>query len=108
MSKFVFEATPDERNIFDKHETDVDGIKELMSDLAKGEDILDEDGKLVSKAQANDTLRSFALDFVGLKKGYSRRDFKRAFESGRVRRLFDIIEEIEDDQRILTEQIIRN
>ena len=97
MPKYMFEATDEESRVFAAHETSVDGIKHLMSDLANKQTIYGEDGKVISTAQANEALRNFCLDFVGLKKGFSRRDFKRAFESGRIRRLFDIIEEIEDE-----------
>ena len=83
--------------IFAKHETNEDAIKNLMFDLSRGNEIVDSEGKVVSKAEANDKLRAFTLDFVGLEKGFSQRDLKRAFQSGQIRRYFDLIEEIVDD-----------
>lgn len=87
-----------ELSIFAKHETNEDAIKNLMFDLSRGNEIVDDEGKVVSKVEANDKLRAFALDFIGLEKGFSKRDLKRAFQSGQVRRFFDLIEEIVDDQ----------
>lgn len=86
-----------ELSIFAKHETNEDAIKNLMFDLSRGNEIVNDEGKVVSKAEANDKLRAFTLDFVGLEKGFSQRDLKRAFQNGSIRRYFDLIEEIVDD-----------
>ena len=97
MPKMIFEATADEAKIFANHNTDATGIKELYSDLVNNNAIYAEDGSVVSKAEASKKLHKFSLDFVGLKEGFSHRDMKRALESGKVRRYFDIIEEVVDD-----------
>ena len=86
-----------ELGIFAKHGVDENAIKNLMFDLSRGNDIIDDEGRVVSKAEANDKLRAFSLDFVGLEKGYSPRDFRRAFQSGQIRRYFDLIEEVVDN-----------
>lgn len=98
MPKMIFEATADEAKIFASHETDAEGIKELMSDLVHKNTIYSEEGEIVSTSEANKELRAFSREFVGLKEGFSRRDMKRAFETGKIRRYFDIIEEILDDE----------
>lgn len=82
--------------IFAKHETNEDAIRNLMFDLYRGEQIVDDEGKVVSKAEANDKLRAFILDFCGLDKKFSNRDFKRAWKNGSISRVFELIEEIVD------------
>ena len=86
-----------ELGIFAKHDTNMDAIRNLMFDLYRGETILDDDGNVVSKLDANDKLRAFLLDFAGLQKGFTQRDFKRAWREGGIRKTFDIIEEVVDD-----------
>lgn len=86
-----------ELSVFAKHETNEDAIKNLMFDLSRGNEIVNDEGKVVSKAEANDKLRAFSLDFIGLEKGFSQRDLKRAYQSGAMRRYFDLIEEVVDD-----------
>lgn len=87
-----------ELSVFAKHETNEDAIKNLMFDLSRGNEIVDDEGRVVSKAEANDKLRAFALDFIGLEKGFTQRDFHRAFKAGKLQRFFDLIEEIVDDE----------
>lgn len=87
-----------ELSVFAKHNTNEDAIKNLMFDLSRGNEIIDDEGKVVSKAEANDKLRAFSLDFIGLEKGFTPRDFKRAMKAGKVQRFFDLIEEVVDDE----------
>ena len=87
-----------ELSIFAKHNTNEDAIKNLMFDLSRGNEIIDDEGKVVSKAEANDKLRAFALEFCGLEKGFTQREFKRAYREGKIRRFFDLIEEIVDTE----------
>lgn len=81
--------------IFEKHETTYDGIKNLMFDLASGEDIYNEDGNKVSKAEANTELRSLVYDLLGLQDGCTKRDRERAMKKNGDE-LFSVIEEVVD------------
>ena len=95
MGRFTFSSQ--ESDILAVHGTNEDAIRNLMFDLSRGNEIIDGDGRVISKAEANDKLRAFALDFIGLEKNFSKRDFKRAFKQGRVQRFFELIEEVIDD-----------
>lgn len=97
--RLEFSATEPELTVFAKHNATVDSIKQLMFDLAHKNQIIDEDGTVISNAKANDTLLAFSRDFVGLPVNgqFSHRDFKRTFENGSMRRYFDLIEEVVDD-----------
>lgn len=94
--RFVF--SEQELSICAKYNINEEAIRNLMFDLSQGSKIVDEDGTEISTAVANDKLRTFVLEFVGLKKGFTPRDLRRAFESGKVRRFFDLIEEVVDDK----------
>lgn len=86
-----------ELSVFAKYNTNEDAIRNLMFDLSRGNEIIDEDGRVVSKAEANDKLRAFALDFIGLEKGFTPRELKRAFKKEKIQRFFELIEEVVDD-----------
>lgn len=99
MSILMFNANASELAIFEKHQASVDSIKNLMFDLSHKNDILDEDGKIIAKAEAEKTLLNFARDFVGFPEmpaKISPRDMKRAFREGRMQRFFELIEEVVD------------
>lgn len=74
---------------------DYDAVRNLMFDLARGEDIFDEDGNKVSKREANDKLRKVIFSVLELSENASKRDRKRALKRHGVE-LFEIIEEVID------------
>lgn len=82
-------------NVFNEIGTDYSSVKNLMFDLAMGNKIFGEDGVEVSKAEAEDKLRSVCHKIFGVTKDSSKRELKRAYrEHGRD--FFDIIEETLD------------
>ena len=69
-------------------------VKNLMFDLASGEDIFDKNGNKVTKKEANDKLRKFIRnDIFELDEHSSKKERKRAYEK-HGREFFDIIEEV--------------
>lgn len=74
---------------------DYDAVRNLMFDLARGEDIFDEDGNKVSKREANDKLRKVIFSVLELSDGATKRDRKRAIKRHGAE-LFEIIEEVVD------------
>lgn len=83
-------------NVFNEMGTDYDQVKNLMFDLAVGNEIYDEEsGRVVPKAEAEAKLRSICQKVFGVNEKSTRRELKRAFrEHGRE--FFDIIEEVVD------------
>lgn len=83
-------------NVFNEMGTDYDQVKNLMFDLAVGNEIYDEEsGRVVPKAEAEAKLRSICQKIFGVNEKSTRRELKRAFrEHGRE--FFDIIEEVVD------------
>lgn len=80
---------------FSNHGTSADGIKNLMIDMALHREIKDDEGNVISNAEANEKLRTFALDFFELEPGFSPREYNRA-EALHGRSFFQILEEVED------------
>ena len=77
-------------DVFAKHETNYDEVKNLMFDLCNNE--LEEG---MTKREAEESLRALTRDIFGLSKDSSKRDRKRAYrEFGRE--YFDVIEEVSD------------
>ena len=68
-------------------------IKNLMFDLAHGIDILDGE-RVVSKAEANDVLRKYCFETLGLTKDSSDKQIKRAFATPEGVKFFEVTEEI--------------
>lgn len=83
-------------NVFSEMETNYDEVKNLMFDLAMGNEIYDEEsGRVVPKAEAEAKLRSVCQKVFGVNENSSKRELKRAYrEHGRE--FFDIIEEVVD------------
>ena len=83
-------------NVFNEMGTDYDQVKNLMFDLAVGNEIYDEEsGRVVPKAEAEAKLRSICQKIFGVNEKSTKRELKRAFrEHGRE--FFDIIEEVVD------------
>ena len=92
--KMVFTTHMNE--IFSKFDTDIDGIRNLMSDLALHRDIFDEEGNKVSTQDANAKLRDMVMSMFELDPGYSDRDFNRAMKR-HGQEWFEIIEETVDE-----------
>jgi hypothetical protein len=94
MKKLNFSAHV--MNVFSEMETNYDEVKNLMFDLAMGNEIYDEEsGRVVPKAEAETKLRGICQKIFGVNENSSKRELKRAYrEHGRD--FFDIIEEVID------------
>lgn len=68
-------------------------VRNLMFDLAFNRDIYDDDKK-ISKAEANDTLRSACYDLLGVNVQSTEKQIKRALNSEKANEFFEVIEEI--------------
>ena len=74
-------------------------VKNLMFDLGAGREIYDTDSnRVISKAEASDTIRKACFDFLGLTKDSTNKQIKRALNSERGIQFFEVIEEIIDTQ----------
>lgn len=83
-------------DVFAEAKTNYDGIKNLMFDLALGNEIYDAQSKrIVSKAEAEEKLRAVTRKIFGLGENPSHRDIKRAIRD-HSREYFDVIEETVD------------
>lgn len=72
-------------------------IKNLMFDLASGREIFDaEQDRVISKAEANDVLRKYCFETLGLTEKSTDRDMQRAFKSEEGRKFFQVVEELVD------------
>lgn len=77
-------------------------IKNLMFDLSAGREIFDaEADRVISKAEANDALKTFCREELGLTEKSTHRDIKRALDTPAGKELFQVIEEV-IDYRIAT------
>ena len=83
-------------NVFSQNETNYDGVKNLMSDLALGREMFDDEGNRVSKADAEKRLLDITRQIFGLSEGFSHRDLNRAMRD-HGREWFDVIEETVDE-----------
>lgn len=92
MKKLNFSAHV--MNVFSEMETNYDEVKNLMFDLAMGNEIFDGE-RIVPKAEAEAKLRSVCQKIFGVNENSSKRELKRAYrEHGRE--FFDVIEEVID------------
>ena len=83
-------------NVFNESNADYESIKNLMYDLAVGNEIYDaESNRVISKSEAEDNLRTFVQKVFEVNQDSSKRDLKRAIRS-HGREFFDIIEEVLD------------
>ena len=77
-------------------------IKNLMFDLSAGREIFDaEADRVISKVEANETLKNFCREELGLTEKSTHRDIKRALDTPAGKELFQVIEEV-IDYRIAT------
>ena len=74
-------------------------IKNLMFDLSAGRSIYDaESEREISAAEANETLKRFCIEELGLTEKATEREIKRALKSQKGQELFQVIEEILDEK----------
>ena len=96
----IFKARPEEIAIFDRNNTTVDAIQNLMFDLVNGRTIYNDNGDVVAKSEAEKSLLNFSRDFCGFDAypaKISHRDMKRAFNEGKIQRWFEIVETVVDE-----------
>lgn len=73
--------------------------KNLMLDFSAGREIFDEEqGRVMSKAEVDDAIRSVCFEELGLSKKSSNKEIKRALKSDKANELFAIVEESIDVQ----------
>ena len=83
-------------NVFNEMETNYEQIKNLMYDLAMGNEIYDaESERVISKSEAEEKLRTVCQKVFGVTADSSKRELKRAYRD-HGREFFDIIEEVID------------
>lgn len=86
----------DTMNVFAKHETTPEQISRLMTDVALGREIYDDDTKrVISKAEANEKIYNFSLDILGMTKDMSPKLRQRAWRDNH-RIWYDIVEDTID------------
>lgn len=74
-------------------------VKNLMFDLASNREIYDEEqGRVISKAEANEVIRKVCFEELGLTKDSTEKQIKRALKSDKANALFEVIEEVIDTQ----------
>lgn len=91
----VFKFDARDNAVFSKFNTDGEGMKNLMVDLALKREIFDADGNKVPKREAEDTLHEMVMSFFELSPGFTPREYNRA-EEAYGRSFFQILEEVED------------
>ena len=70
-------------------------VKNLMFDLASGREIYDEEqGRVMSKFEANDAIRKVCFEELGLTKDSTDKQIKRALQSDKGIALMEVIEEV--------------
>ena len=70
-------------------------IRNLMFDLGAGREIFDdEQNRVIGKAEANDTLRNYCFEYLGLNRNATDKQIKRALESEKGQKFFEVTEEI--------------
>lgn len=94
MRKIVFSNHINE--VFANADTNYEGVKNLLTDLALGREMFDEDGNRISKADAESKVREINMAIFGLAKDYSPREFDRAMRD-HSREWFDVVEETVDE-----------
>jgi hypothetical protein len=83
--------------VFSKPENDFEGFKSFLFDYTHGKAVYDEDGVVVTPAQANAKINSVCFDILGFDEGYkpSRKELKRAMKKNGIE-LFEVLEEAID------------
>lgn len=83
-------------NVFSAHKTDAECMTNLMTDLALGREIYDANGNVISKAEANDKVRSFCLDILEIGDNKDYKTIKRGWEDHH-KEWFRVIEDTVDN-----------
>ena len=95
MKKLTFgELNARLQGIFETEEN-FEGFRNLSFDLAHCYEIFDEDGNKVSKEDANNRVRKYVFEVLGINEKSTKRDRKRAFKKYGTE-LFEVIEEVVD------------
>lgn len=94
MRKMIFSSHI--MNVFAQNETSYEGVRNLMSDLAMGREMFDEDGNKIPKVVAERKLLDITRQMFGLTEGYTQRDLHRAMRD-HGREWYDVIEETVDE-----------
>ena len=83
-------------SVFNEMEVEYEGLKNLMFDLAMGNEIYDEEtGKVISKREAEEKLLEISRKIFGITAKSTKRDRKRAYED-HGKEYFRVIEETVD------------
>lgn len=83
-------------NVFADMNTTYEEVKNLMFDILEGNEIFDEEsGRVISKKEANDKLRTVFQKLLGVDEHCTKREFRRAMEAHH-REIFDVLEEAID------------
>lgn len=84
------------QSVFDKHKTSFEAMSNLMQDVALRKELYDaQNDKILTIAQANDKIRMFAKDVLGISDLKNRKEVRRAVrDNGRL--LYDIMEDTLD------------
>lgn len=84
-------------SVFNEAGTEYEQLKNLMYDLAMGNEIYDEEsGRVIPKREAEETLLNVSRKIFGIDKNSTKRDRKRAYED-HAKEYFRVIEETVDD-----------
>ena len=68
-------------NVFANHQTTLEQMTQLMTDVALGRDIYDPaSGKSITKAEANDKIYKFSCEIFGVDKNTKGKELRRALE----------------------------
>lgn len=83
-------------NVFANHQTTLEQMTQLMTDVALGRDIYDPaSGKSITKAEANDKIYKFSCEIFGVDKNTKGKELRRALEDY-GKEFFRIIEDTID------------
>lgn len=84
------------QSVFEKHKTSYEAMNNLMQDVALGKELYDaENDKVLTKAAANEKIRTFALDVLGITDNKNRKEVRRAIrDNGKL--IYDIMEDTLD------------
>lgn len=90
-------STANLERVFAKPENDYAGFVSFLYDYTHGKEVFDEEGKLVSKAKANEKINKVCFDILELdpSQKYTKRDIHRAMKKHGAE-LFEVLEEAID------------